>query len=133
MSDELVERLANYAHEAWSGWVKYQFEKGVINQDGTFTMPKWAVDRWQRQMNTPYAELPEEEKNSDRLEADKMVECFPTLSALRAENARLREIVKDLLSLVREDDNEWDSRRESFELRISIAKAALASTEDTHA
>jgi hypothetical protein len=53
--------------------MKYLFSKGTFNGDGTWTMPKWAVDRWQRQMNTPYAELSEAEQDSDRSEADKFI------------------------------------------------------------
>lgn len=73
------EALARYAHEAWSGWMKYFFSKceGGGTVDGVepipVTIPGWAVERWQRQMNTPYAELPEAEKESDRVEADKML------------------------------------------------------------
>jgi len=67
------EALSDYAHEAWTGWMKYMFTKAEINEDGTWTMPKEFVDRWQRQMNTPYVELPEGEKKSDREEADKML------------------------------------------------------------
>ena len=70
------ELLSDYAHEAWCGWMKYMFSKAEINEDGTWTMPKWAVERWQRQMNTKYSELPEEEKKSDREEADKMLSIF---------------------------------------------------------
>lgn len=73
MGKELREDLAEYAHEAWSGWMKYMFSKGELNEDGTYTMPAWAVERWQRQMNAPYADLPETEKESDREEADKML------------------------------------------------------------
>jgi len=67
------EKLADYAHEAWSGWMKYMFEKMTINEDGTATMPKWAVDRWAFQMNKTYDELPEDMKKSDRQEADRMI------------------------------------------------------------
>ena len=70
------ELLSDYAHEAWCGWMKYMFSKAVVNSDGTWTMPQWAVERWQRQMNTKYSELPEEEKKSDREEADKMLSIF---------------------------------------------------------
>lgn len=67
---EQREKLAAYAHEAWAGWMRYLFTKAPVNSDGTWTMPDWAVTRWQRQMNTPYADLPESEKESDRKEAD---------------------------------------------------------------
>jgi hypothetical protein len=67
------EQLADYAHEAWSGWMRYMFSKAEQNPDGTWTMPAWAVERWTRQMNTPYADLSELEKESDRDEADKIL------------------------------------------------------------
>jgi len=67
------EQLAEYAHTAWSGWWLYAFHKSTVNEDGTLTMPAWAVARWTRQMMTPYAELSESEKASDRVEADKML------------------------------------------------------------
>jgi len=67
------EKLADYAHEAWSGWMKYLFGKCVENSDGEVTIPAWAVQRWQRQMNTAYADLPYEERKSDQNEADKML------------------------------------------------------------
>lgn len=67
------EELAEYAHDAWSGWHRYMLSKCQVNQDGSVTIPLWAVQRWQRQMNTPYADLPESEKASDLTEADKMI------------------------------------------------------------
>lgn len=78
------EPLAAYAHEAWAGWKEYEFSKGTFNADGTWTMPAWAVERWTRQMQTPYDELPEAEKASDRAEADKML-------AIVAQSARAEE------------------------------------------
>lgn len=70
------EELADYAHEAWSGWMKYLFEKSTKNNDGTITIPKWAADRWTMQINTTYQDLPENMKKSDREEADKMISIF---------------------------------------------------------
>lgn len=67
------ESLSEYAHQAWSGWMKYMFSKMTLNDDGTMTMPKWAVDRWKRQANAKYADIPESEKQSDRDEADRIL------------------------------------------------------------
>ena len=70
------EILAAHAHSMWSGWVKYLFSKSIRNFNGTVTIPSWAVDRWKRQMNTCYFELPEGEKASDRKEADGILKLF---------------------------------------------------------
>ena len=72
-NDKMREALAEYAHDSWSGWMKYLAEKTTFNADGTATIPAWAVTRWNRQMHTPYADLPEPEKESDRVEADKII------------------------------------------------------------
>lgn len=71
--DETREQLAAYAHEAWSGWMYYLFQKGTFNPDGSFTILPESAERWARQLSTPYRELPEREKISDREEADKML------------------------------------------------------------
>ena len=68
------EKLAAYAHQAWSGWMDYLFEKSTLNSDGSVTIPSWAVERWKRQMKTTYTELSESEKESDRKEADSMLQ-----------------------------------------------------------
>ncbi len=86
---DVRERLAAYAHEAWSGWMRYMFGKGQTRQisidGGTQTfwlMPAEFFHRWQRQMKTPYAELPESEKASDRDEADKMLAIVGSIAGM---------------------------------------------------
>jgi hypothetical protein len=76
LTEIVRENLAKYAHDAWSGWMRYLFEKSIFNNDGTVIIPKWAVSRWQRQANTPYAQLPENEKKSDRSEADSILNAL---------------------------------------------------------
>ncbi|MFW6130655.1 MAG: hypothetical protein ACOC56_05660 [Atribacterota bacterium] len=76
---DLDEDLAHIAHEQWSGWMKYLFKKCTENPDGTVTIPKWAVDRWKRQMNTDYEDLPFQEQESDRIEARKYLEALNLL------------------------------------------------------
>lgn len=70
------EELAAYAHEAWSGWMRYLFSLSTHNADGTVTIPKELVERWTRQMETTYKDLPENEKHSDRVEAIRIMEIF---------------------------------------------------------
>ena len=69
----LHEKFAELAHSQWSGWMKYLFSKGEFNKNGTWTMPKWAVERWSQQVETSYSELSESEQNSDRDEAAKFL------------------------------------------------------------
>ncbi len=78
--EEAREELAELAHEQWSGWMKYLFSKCFApNSVGGVYIPKWAVDRWTRQMNTDYNDLSAEEKDSDRAEADKFLAVFKAL------------------------------------------------------
>jgi len=75
--DGLRERLANYAHEAWAGWMGYLGGKAMENADGTVTISKREVDRWTRQVGTKYADLSESEQASDLAEADKILALLP--------------------------------------------------------
>ena len=70
---DILEQLSAVQHEIWSHWMRWMFTVGTFNTDGTWTMPAVKVERWQRQMNTPYAELSEREKDSDREQADKVL------------------------------------------------------------
>ena len=67
------EKLAELAHEQWSDWMEYLFSQGTFNSDGTWTMPEWAVNRWAIQLGMPYNRLSEEEKESERKQADKFL------------------------------------------------------------
>lgn len=69
----LKDVLSAYAHDTWGGWMRYMFSKSTRNTDGTVTIPADLVSRWERQMNSFYHELPEEEQRSDIREAEKMI------------------------------------------------------------
>jgi hypothetical protein len=77
-----MEQLAALCHEQWSGWMRYLFSKGQFNEDGTWTMPAWAVERWKRQMNTPYDALSEVEQDSDREEAKRFMALLGQLELI---------------------------------------------------
>lgn len=87
------EKLANLCHEQWSGWMKYLFGKGKFdNSNGSWIMPKWAVTRWSEQMYTPYRELSDVEKNSDRAEADKFIALLGEVSPSTSNNTAISAI-----------------------------------------
>lgn len=85
--NDLRETYARIAHEAWSGWMNYLFSKSSFP---SMTIPLELVMRWHRQMNTDYDELTEEEKESDRKEADKY------LTAMNDEAERLEDIITQI-------------------------------------
>lgn len=60
------ETLAKKVHDIWSSWMSYVFSSSTQMPDGTMAIPKGLVERWKRQINTSYEELPEHEKLSDR-------------------------------------------------------------------
>jgi len=80
-NEEQIEQLAAYAHSAWAGWMNYMFSKCAFNEDGSAVVPQWAVERWQRQASTNYADLPEHEKTSDRKEAQAIMILTATTTA----------------------------------------------------
>ena len=101
MSDKLesLEVVAEQCHKQWSGWTAHLLARVGWEQVDDSDVHGW-VDRWQRQINTPYAELSEEEKEADRREARKI------LAALR---------------------NAWQSERVAYDeaKRVNIAYAAM--------
>lgn len=72
----LREELSAVQHEIWTNWMKYLFSVSTSNPDGTYTIPSDKVKRWIGQMNTPYSGLTEDEKESDREQADKILEIL---------------------------------------------------------
>lgn len=67
------EKIAAVQHEIWSHWMKYLFSVSVKNEDGSYIIPAAKVERWQRQMATPYEALTDREKESDQDQADKVL------------------------------------------------------------
>ncbi len=64
--DGLLERLAAVEHQRWAHWQEYMHSKGARQADGTLVLPADLVERWDQQIATAYAELSDDEKESDR-------------------------------------------------------------------
>lgn len=65
-SPQLMERLAAIEHDRWAHWQQYMHSRCTVGPDGSLTIPAELVERWSVQMSTPYEELPEEQRESDR-------------------------------------------------------------------
>lgn len=68
MADEhdLIEQLAAIEHRRWADWQQWMHDQCVRDDDGSLTIPAGLVSRWERQIDTPYADLSEREQESDR-------------------------------------------------------------------
>lgn len=63
---KVFEQLASIEHRRWSHWQQYLHEKCTKMDDGSLVIPPHLVDQWQKQIATPYEQLSEVEKESDR-------------------------------------------------------------------
>ena len=61
-----LEEMADVVHQVWCMWMEYMFSKGLVLRDKGFKINPAEHGRWRRQMITPYAQLSEDEKQSDR-------------------------------------------------------------------
>lgn len=62
-NNELKEKLADLEHQQWAHWTIYMLDN----------LTKENLKRWGEQVATPYSELSEKEKDSDRIWADKVL------------------------------------------------------------
>lgn len=64
-----LEVVASVEHERWSHWQRYLHGQCSELDDGRLVIPTHLVKRWMKQMDTPYTQLSDEEKESDREQA----------------------------------------------------------------
>jgi hypothetical protein len=79
----IVELLADIEHERWAGWQAhlhsklYEIDDNRVSQNHHLKiLPTELYDRWERQIATPYSQLTESEKESDRNEVKKTLRAL---------------------------------------------------------
>jgi hypothetical protein len=85
LDKELVEKLADIEHERWADWQRWVHQcGGMIEVEGVmlFAIPADVKQRWDRQIRTPYKDLTEKEKQSDR---DQVNRYLPLIQELITE------------------------------------------------
>ena len=78
-NEQQREALAEYAHDCWSRWMTHLLSRTRQNADGSVTITTKDVRRWQRQRVTAYGDLAENEQDSDRAEADRILAIMESL------------------------------------------------------
>lgn len=73
-SRDLLEAMAAVEHSRWASWQRHLHAKCSAQEDGSLVIPSSYVASLERQIATPYAQLSEREKDSDRAEARKSLE-----------------------------------------------------------
>ena len=53
-------------HERWAHWQRYMHEQGKRQPDGSLLLSADLVAKWDRLIDTPYSQLTEKERESDR-------------------------------------------------------------------
>ena len=86
MNSELREKFAAQAHRSWTGWMRYLFALSKTDEQGNVTIPEHWAKHWERQMGTDYADLSQEEKHSDRKEADQYLEILTGVRKINEQN-----------------------------------------------
>jgi hypothetical protein len=76
---QLTEQLAAAEHARWTHWQRYVHSKAERLPDGSLVLPADLVAHWERQMATDYAQLTEQEKESDR---DQVRKYLPLIQLL---------------------------------------------------
>ena len=78
--EDLVDTIADFMHMQWSHWQKHVHSQMIKENVGEkwyyMTLSEEQHKYWERQMNTPYSELTEKEKDSDREWAIKLLELL---------------------------------------------------------
>lgn len=76
--DGLVDELASIEHERWAHWQRYVHSKAQKRSDGSLVIPADLVAQWERQITTPFTQLSEKEKDSDRDQVQKYLPFLKT-------------------------------------------------------
>lgn len=95
-NEEMIEKMASIEHERWAKWQKYMhshvYDSSQSINPHLKVIPTELYNRWERQINTPYEQLSEKEKESDREQVRPYFELISNLKkSIREEIESKRE------------------------------------------
>ena len=107
--EEFVEKGADIEHRRWARWQEYMHSKLVYNEginpdtghtEAFYVLPADYYERWERQIDTSYADLSEAEKESDRKEVREYANLFRTTLTAVDKEAEARGFARGQLAEV---------------------------------
>ena len=108
--DKIKEKLSDIEHQRWADWQRYLHSKCRVLHDGSLNISSELVEHWERQIETPYAELTEKEKDSDR---EQVARYLPIITTLIQEE-------KDKSYLQAQKDSAENTKHQKEMLDISL-------------
>lgn len=130
---ELREKLAAIEHERWAQWQAWCHSQGReewVEMDGKpelmLCIPMEIVSRWNRQIETPYAELSDKEKASDMEQVDRYWPLVSSYAASQRQEGARQGALNALVQLKADRINhtltrpadEWETWMQFIDKRI---------------
>jgi len=100
---EFIEKGADLEHDRWARWQKYLHSRLQKDNKGFYWLDDGLFEHWERQIDTPYSELSEKEKESDRKETRNYV---PLLE--KALSDQRKEIIEKIIIRLQKNCLEYD-------------------------
>ena len=96
--EELKEKLADIEHQRWADWQNYVHDK-LDYSTGKYVLRDEDVEHWNLQIHTPYCNLSDKEKDSDREQVDRYLPLLKNfiLSQRKQDREAIRELVKNFI------------------------------------
>jgi len=84
IEEEIMEKLADIEHQRWADWQKWCHK--ILRENCPSPELEKVLKRWDKQIATPYSELSEKEKESDREQVRRYLPILSqTLTQIRRE------------------------------------------------
>ena len=98
---KFIEQGAEIEHNRWSRWQSYLFSKSEWTKDG-YLIPRELCFRWQKQIDTPYSELSEKEKESDKKEVENYLPILYELLEKIKYKEKIEETINSIMEILKE-------------------------------
>jgi len=99
---KFIEQGAEIEHNRWSRWQSYLFSKSEWTKDG-YLIPRELCFRWQKQIDTPYSELSEKEKESDKKEVENYLPILYELLEKIKYKDKIEETINSIIETLKEE------------------------------